>query len=434
MKLTKKNHKKPNNNYFIFNCFLEIVNELKSATPADRLFQNFSIKKNLGSKNRKALSELFFSFIRNYWCCSWLKDISHSLHSCEPTEAMCVIFFIINDLDIPEEDRSKFNPSFKEFIKEQEKDKPIWAKANMSEAFWNIFSKTDCCVEEALSLKKEANIDIRVNEFLGFSKSEVIQNFCLNGIFAEEIPYTKSGLRINKRIDLTRNLLYKSGAFEIQDASSQILSELCAITENITILDYCAGAGGKSIGVLNAYQDLKKIKKLALTDISNKRLSQAQNRFSRFDSNKTYLWAKENIIDFVDIKNINTPFDLVIVDAPCSGIGTLKRNPWLITNPLGGFISPENKISILNNASKFVGKYMIYMTCSLLSEENENIIESFLDGNKDFYLLNARDLLKRKVNNKLVLDALIYKDYFIKPTPYKFGTDGFFFALLERKP
>ena len=400
---------------FIKKSIVSLIDELINGNnyPADVIFRNYCKSKSIGSKNRKELSDLFFGFIRNYWFCKWVSDNS------DDVEKLFDIFLG------NAENRNLDNI-------------PDFAKANMDPQIWsefkNSFKDENEARMECSEMSKEAFTDLRINTFAHYTKSFVIRDLCLKGIVCDDLPFC-DGLRLNSRIDFYRNDLYKSGAFEIQDFGSQIISKVANIFKPKSVLDYCAGAGGKSLAILNGNN---KIEKIVLTDINSKRLNNAEKRFSRIDDFQTKKSFFENKINkkifFSNIKDINCNFELVLVDAPCSGIGTLKRNPWitidLSVEKIKGIVSEQ--LLILNESSKFVQKdgYLIYITCSLLNAENQNVIENFLKINENFSVIDIESVINFDISNKL-LNQLKKTTPFLLLPPSLHKTDGFFVAILK---
>jgi 16S rRNA (cytosine967-C5)-methyltransferase len=192
------------------------------------------------------------------------------------------------------------------------------------------------------------------------------------------------------------------------------------------VVDFCAGAGGKT---LSLGATMRNTGRLYAFDISEKRLAKLKPRLARSGLSNVHpvLIAHEND---TKVKRLAGKIDRVLVDAPCSGLGTLRRNPdvkWRQT-PQSIIELNEKQTSILAAAARLVkgGGRLVYATCSILNEENEAIVEQFLASRDDFALVPMSDVLaEQKID--LTMDA------YLKLSPSQHHTDGFFAAVLERK-
>jgi 16S rRNA (cytosine967-C5)-methyltransferase len=211
----------------------------------------------------------------------------------------------------------------------------------------------------------------------------------------------------------------------VQDEGSQLLSYLVAPKRGQMIADFCAGAGGKTlaIGAL-----MKNTGRLYAFDISEKRLHNLGQRLKRSGLSNLHAQLITGEND-QKLKRLNGKFDRVLVDAPCSGLGTLRRNPDLKWRFEAEDIAELNikQTNILARAAKLVktGGRLIYATCSLLQDENEAIAEAFLNANADFALVAANEVLAQQ---QIKLDTGVY----LKLLPHLHGTDGFFAAVFEK--
>jgi 16S rRNA (cytosine967-C5)-methyltransferase len=212
----------------------------------------------------------------------------------------------------------------------------------------------------------------------------------------------------------------------VQDEGSQLLAYLVAPKRGQMIADFCAGAGGKTlaIGAL-----MKNTGRLYAFDISEKRLHNLGQRLKRSGLSNLHAQLITGESD-QKLKRLNGKFDRVLVDAPCSGLGTLRRNPDLKWRFEAADIAELNvkQSNILARAAKLVkaGGRLIYATCSLLQDENEAIAEAFLTTNGEFTLVPANEVLAQQ---QIKVDTGKY----LKLLPHLHGTDGFFAAVFERK-
>jgi 16S rRNA (cytosine967-C5)-methyltransferase len=226
------------------------------------------------------------------------------------------------------------------------------------------------------------------------------------------------------RLGINKHILFTEGKIEVQDEGSQLLSYLVAPKRGQMVADFCAGAGGKTlaIGAL-----MKNTGRLYAFDVSEKRLANLGQRLKRSGLSNLHaqVIASEND---PKLKRLNGKFDRVLVDAPCTGLGTLRRNPDLKWRQTEQDLAELNvkQASILARAAKLVksGGRLIYATCSLLQDENEAITEAFLRAHADFHLVPANEILAQQ---HIALDTGNY----LKLLPHLHGTDGFFAAVFE---
>ncbi len=298
---------------------------------------------------------------------------------------------------------------------------PEWVEANIPEFLWadlqSIFG-TNTSVEVS-SLNQEATVDLRVN-ILKTSRQFIRETLKTEGIDSIETSYSPFGLRLQNRINLKNHTLYQQGLFEFQDEASQLVSLLCDVRKTDEVLDYCTGAGGKTLALSMLMEDQGHIDAY---DIAPDRLRKADLRARR---------AGIKNISFLKHEPITT-YDRVLVDAPCSGIGTWRRHPeWRLTltqQALNSLV--DLQLEILFKASKHVKQEgrLIYVTCSVLASENEKIVNDFLSQNPQFNIIPVSNIWE-----KLVSVPCQAASKFLRFTPYQHKTDGFFIAILENKP
>jgi len=276
-----------------------------------------------------------------------------------------------------------------------------------------------------VSMQASAPLDLRVNT-LKANRDELLHGLSAEGVQAVATPYSPVGIRVTGKPALNKSPLFLGGRFEVQDEGSQLLSLLLAPKRNDMVVDFCAGAGGKTL-MLGAMMNSQG--RLYAWDVSEKRLANLKPRLARsgLSNVQPQLIAHENDSK---IKRLAGKIDRVLVDAPCSGLGTLRRNPDLKfrQSPQSVAELTQKQASILAAASKLLktGGRLVFATCSLLYEENQAIVEAFLAQHPEFTLLPAGEALaQQKV-------ALEMGDY-LQLLPQKHGTDGFFAAVMERK-
>ncbi|MFZ5502361.1 MAG: RsmB/NOP family class I SAM-dependent RNA methyltransferase [Pseudomonadota bacterium] len=274
------------------------------------------------------------------------------------------------------------------------------------------------------AMQQGAPLDIRVNTLLA-KREEVLQQLHGKNIEASATPWSPIGIRLKEKIPLNKDALFTEGKVEVQDEGSQLLGFLLAPKRNDMVVDFCAGAGGKTL-MLSALMNSQG--RLYAMDVSEKRLANLKPRLKRSGASniQPMLIAHENDLK---VKRLAGKIDRVLVDAPCSGLGTLRRNPDLKFRQSPGSIEEltQKQAAILASAARLLkkGGRLVYATCSILPEENQHIVESFLATHPDFILKPVNEVLQQQ---KIALEM---SDY-LQLTPGQHGTDGFFAAILEK--
>lgn len=284
--------------------------------------------------------------------------------------------------------------------------------------------------EEALvalgrALQQAALLDLRVNT-LRATREKAWAKLNADNIACEPTPYSPLGIRLAGKPALTKHKLFVSGTIEVQDEGSQLLGFLVAPTRHDTVVDFCAGAGGKTL-LLGAMMHSQG--RLYAFDVSEKRLAKLKPRLKRSGLSNIHPHVILHEND-TKVKRLAGKIDRVLVDAPCSGLGTLRRNPdlkWRQTpESVAELVQKQN--GILAAAAKLVkpGGRLVYATCSLLREENEGVVERFLAQHEAFALEPCAPLLQR---HGIALDTgeMLHLDTALH------GTDGFFAAALTRR-
>jgi len=215
------------------------------------------------------------------------------------------------------------------------------------------------------------------------------------------------------------------GLIEVQDEGSQLLSLLLEPRRNEMVADFCAGAGGKTLhlGALMANSG-----SLYAFDVAPRRLDRLKPRCRRAGLHNVRTIAIQHERDS-RIQRLTGKFDRVLVDAPCSGTGTLRRSPDIKWRSIDLDRLASAQASILEAASRLLkpGGRLVYATCSLLREENEDIVAAFLSAHADFTVQPVNELLARR-QIPLIMDG----DW-LRLLPHRHQTDGFFAAVLTRR-
>jgi 16S rRNA (cytosine967-C5)-methyltransferase len=283
------------------------------------------------------------------------------------------------------------------------------------------------------ALNRPAPLDIRVNPMK--ADRDTLMAELLAGAPDAEVaptPYSPYGIRLQGRPALNRWNRFEDGSIEVQDEGSQLLTMLVAPRRGEMVVDFCAGAGGKTL-LLGAL--MRSTGRLYAFDVSETRLARFKPRLSRSGLSNVFPVVIANEND-ARVKRLARKAHRVLVDAPCSGVGTLRRNADLKwrQNPDSVKELVALQHSILASAARCVapGGRLVYGTCSLLREENEIQAETFLAENPDFELLDAADVLRAGRAGEMTGEAALSGPY-LKLRPDVHGTDGFFAAVFQRK-
>lgn len=279
------------------------------------------------------------------------------------------------------------------------------------------------------ALNRSAPLDLRVNP-LKVDRDQMLAQLRSGPALRfdpEPTPYSPWGIRMQGRPPVNRWPMFEKGEIEVQDEGSQILVALMAPRRGEMIIDYCAGAGGKTL-LLGAL--MRSTGRLYAFDVSAARLARAKPRFARSGLSNIVPVAIAPDND-QRVKRLRGKAHRVLVDAPCSGLGTLRRNPdlkWRV-HPESLHALRETQARILRQAARCVapGGRLVYATCSILPEENEQQVEAFLAENPDFKLLDAGKIAADRCEN------LTLQGPYLNMRPDRHGTDGFFAAVLERE-
>lgn len=278
----------------------------------------------------------------------------------------------------------------------------------------------------AAALNYPAPLDLRTNPMKA-SRDQVLDALKEAGIDAGATPFAPFGVRVAGKPALTKLKVFEDGWVEVQDEGSQLLCALVAPRRGEMIVDFCAGAGGKALA-LGA--TMRSTGRLYAFDVSERRLAKLKPRLARSGLSNVHPVLIDSEHD-VKIKRLAGKIDRVLVDAPCSGLGTLRRNPdlkWRQNAAAVAELAPK-QASILASAARLLkpGGRLVYATCSVLEAENEAVVAAFLAAHPDFVLVPAGKVLAEQ---RIELEMGDYLSLW----PHRHATDGFFAAVLERRP
>lgn len=275
-----------------------------------------------------------------------------------------------------------------------------------------------------------APLDLRVNAIKS-KREAVVEALAASNIQAELTPYSPVGLRIQGKPALQKLPLYIGGEVEVQDEGSQLLALLTGAKRGEMVVDFCAGAGGKTLA-LGAM--MRNTGRLYAFDISGHRLENLKPRLARSGLSNVYATQIAHEND-ERIKRLRGKIDRVLVDAPCSGLGTLRRNPDLKwrQSPKAVDELQVKQTAILNSAARLLkpGGRLVYATCSLMPAENEVIANAFSESHPEFVQLDAREILEKMGVDQA--ESLVTPAGHLRLWPHRHATDGFYAVAWERK-
>jgi len=301
---------------------------------------------------------------------------------------------------------------------------PDWLLPELQQKFGDRLN------DEARAMRKSAAVHLRVNP-LKADRHQAIAMLRSVGIAATPTAFSPYGLEVRGRPPLMALEAYKEGVIEIQDEGSQLIALLTDARPGMRVVDFCAGAGGKTLLLAATMQNKGR---LIACDVSEGRLEAGVKRLRRAGVHNVERRALSNARDQW-VKRHKGGFDRVLVDAPCSGCGTWRRNPdakWRSRPEELEDLCGLQK-DILESAARLVtpGGRLIYATCSLLPRENEQIVEAFLATDPNFTLRPLADIWSESLSS-LGAPACPSDTSFMALSPAQHGTDGFFCAILEK--
>ncbi|MBI2772133.1 MAG: RsmB/NOP family class I SAM-dependent RNA methyltransferase [Burkholderiales bacterium] len=279
------------------------------------------------------------------------------------------------------------------------------------------------------AMNQPAPLDLRVNT-LNDKRPDVQKELTAAGIKSQATPYSPWGLRLADKPMLTKVDVFARGAIEVQDEGSQLLALLLDAKRGEMVVDFCAGAGGKTLAI---GATMRNTGRLYAFDTSAHRLDALKPRLARSKLSNVHPAAIAHERD-ERIKRLAGKIDRVIVDAPCSGLGTLRRNPDLKwrQSPQSVEELAAKQAAILQSAARLLkpGGRLLYATCSILPQENEAIAQAFGEANKEFTPLPVGEILS---NLKVEAAASLCSggesgQQYLRLWPHRHATDGFFAA------
>ncbi|MDE0810616.1 MAG: RsmB/NOP family class I SAM-dependent RNA methyltransferase [Alphaproteobacteria bacterium] len=313
-------------------------------------------------------------------------------------------------------------------------DAPVWVRCECPEWIANklapaLGDQFESCLE---ALTCEASFDLRINPIITSDRESVRAALAKGELETEPTAYSPFGLRALARRRINGMKPFKHGVIEVQDEGAQLASLLVAAKPGMQVADFCAGAGGKTLLVGATMANKGRV--LAM-DVGADRLERAAPRIARAGLHN----VERRVLKSEDdrfLKRWAKRFDRVLVDAPCTGVGTWRRTPEArmryTESDLIDMIGLQDRI--LSSAARLTkpGGRLIYVTCSLLPEENEDRVNALLTRRGDYRVLPVAEVWLETVQ-ALGGSECPKSGNFLRLTPDQHGTDGFFVAILERQ-
>ncbi len=394
--------------YAVIDSIRDIFNEGEYAGKA--VEKALKRDKRWGSRDRKFVAETIYEIVR------WKRLYAEIAEVNEPFDRpnlwrMFSVWCVLKGIALPDWNQIEPTPSrrikgkFDELskIRKFRESIPDWMdELCVSELGEDVWTK------ELAALNKQADVILRVNT-LNITRDQLLKDLAKEEIQAVELPNHPDAIKLVERANVFRTEAFKKGHFEVQDASSQLVASYLDVKPGMKVVDTCAGAGGKTLH-LSALMENKG--QIIAMDIYESKLRKLKVRAKR---NKAHNIDLREINSTKVIKKLHNKADRVLIDAPCSGIGVLRRNPDSKWKLQPEFIDNIKKIQqeILQSYSKMVknGGKMVYATCSVLPSENQNQVKAFLasEAGKDFTFIKDKKVLASES-----------------------GYDGFYMALLEK--
>ena len=411
--------------------------------PADaQVSAYFRSRRYIGSKDRAAVSTMFYAMLRHQGRMNWW--LAKKQHNPDVRLGLITYLRLVEGMTANQVemlfDNKKFSPAFlnedeRKFLKTLEghtldhpsmpddvaAECPPWAAESLRQRFGKNFKR------ELTAMLSPAPLDLRVN-ILKATRDAILIDFKKLRIKAEASPLSPYGIRVAERPALNALPMLKNGLVEIQDEGSQLVALMLDAKPGDRVVDFCAGAGGKTLAIA---AEMKNKGHIVACDVMAGRLKRSTERYRRAGLHNIEVKPLKDERD-PWVKKHKGGFDRVLVDAPCSGTGTWRRNPDARWRHLGPGLDKllVMQAAILDSAARLVkpGGRLVYATCSLLPEENEKQVEAFLVAHPDFALVSAPSVLERH-GIKPPADA---SAHYMSLTPLQDKTDGFFAAALDR--
>jgi 16S rRNA (cytosine967-C5)-methyltransferase len=399
---------------------------LRFEHPADAVVSRFIRDQRLGPRERATVAETTYAVLRKKTLFNYLAQ-----HGSGPLERRLAILgfaadrdFLYSALSLPEKEWlqrcDQVRPD--DLMDLHRHNLPQWLVEPLKS---QVGTEFDALTH---SLNALAGLDLRVNA-LKAKRPDVQKQLAKLGIKSEPTPYSPWGLRLADKPLLTKLDLFVQGDIEVQDEGSQLLALLLDAKRGEMVVDFCAGAGGKTLAV---GATMRNTGRLYAFDVSAHRLDALKPRLARSGLSNVHPVAIAHERDD-RIKRLAGKIDRVLVDAPCSGLGTLRRNPDLKwrQNPKAIEEMAVKQLAILQSAARLLkpGGRLVYATCSMLQAENEAVAQAFQAVQPDFKPLPSAQLLAQL---GVTQPEFLCAGEYLRLWPHRHATDGFFAAVWQR--
>lgn len=402
-----------------------------SPHPADREMDAFFRRHpKLGRRDRRIVAETVYGMLRHRRWLEWAFPPADA-----PTQVLCYFAAFAPETPLPVEpaDRARLEaavaaarakplPGSPAETLGLRSSLPDWMAQTWLDAYGPDEAEGLCA-----ALNRAAPLTLRVNT-LKTTRERLQQHLLAEGHATDPTPFSPDGLHVREKANLFSTQAFQTGCFEVQDEGSQLLSRLIEAAPGQRVVDGCAGAGGKTLHLAAQMQNKGMLYAL---DVSARRLDELRLRLRRAGGSnvRVHLLAHNHTRD---VKRLYGQADAVLIDAPCSGSGTLRRNPdaaWKITPERVAALTSEQH-ALLDAYAPLVrpGGRLVYATCSLFPAENEQVVHAFLAHHPDFHLASAADVLARQG-----ITLPHQPDAFLRLWPHHHDTDGFFAAVLVQR-
>lgn len=405
----------------------------------------FRVRRYIGSGDRNAIAERIYAMMRSYARIGWWLDKTDTMDNARmrvvadlairerlPKPHIADLFSGGTHTPAVLDDKEKESLSvlvgrdldFNEMPEAVRAECPPEAEDALRAVFGKHF------VAELAAMQTPAGLDLRANT-IKITRDKAIDALKKHGIESTPTPMSPVGLRVGARVHLAQTKLLQAGVIEIQDEGSQLIALLCAAKPGQQVMDACAGGGGKTLVLAAAMEGKGRV---VAMDNNSQRLARGKPRYVRAGIHNVEARPLDDEHHTKWLRRQKQNFDIVLVDAPCTSSGTWRRNPDLRWRRMGPTMEEIIRLQgeILARFEKCVkpGGKLVYATCSLFREENEDQVRKFLASHDDFELV---PLDEAWAEAGLSGKAPESSEGMMRLSPRQSGTDGFFAAIMRRK-
>jgi 16S rRNA (cytosine967-C5)-methyltransferase len=404
-----------------------------SPIPMDNTIRDFMVSRRyIGAKDRAAIVERVYRVVRHYARTGWHLEQAGALLTARN--------FVIADLKLHNEDMTNLFTGEKHAPAPLTEEERLWIKKIPAALEMPLAVSVECppwaqdrlrarfgarFEEEMTAMGNAAPLDLRVNAIKG-TREKAQAMLKAQGVETTFTPYSPVGLRVSGKAYMSATKAFSKGLVEIQDEGSQLIAFVCGVKPGMRVLDYCAGAGGKTLGLAALMENKGNI---VAMDIDARRLEKGRSRYRKAGVHNVELRCLSEEQHKKWLRRQKETMDVVLVDAPCSSSGTWRRNPDLRWKQYGPELEEIKAMQseILDRVADKVkpGGRLVYATCSLFPEENEQQVEKFLSSHPEYTVL--------PLSKAWEWGAPPCEDPYLRLTPAAHDTDGFFAAILIRQ-